>query len=317
MIGLKKPIVIFLMGATTTGKTDFAILLSKYLPIDIISVDSVLIYKNMNIGTAKPSCKILNKIPHKLINIKDPIESYSVFEFQNDAIREINNSIALNRIPFLVGGTMLYYYVLLHGLYCTPPESAYFKTKIFSCVHNKEKIKNFYNLLKKIDPKTALLIHKNDIKRIARALNIYFNTGQLVSNLKLKKKNRIHYEIIQFAMISSDRIEVHKKIKNRFENMLKMGFEEEVIHLFNRGDLNINCPSIRSVGYRQMWNYLNKKISYLEMKNQAIYATCQLYKKQLTWIKKWKDVCFLNSDNKKLAIDTFFIVLKNNMILKI
>ncbi|QCI26960.1 tRNA (adenosine(37)-N6)-dimethylallyltransferase MiaA [Buchnera aphidicola (Thelaxes californica)] len=317
MICIQKPIVIFLMGPTTSGKTDFAILLNNYLPINIISVDSGLIYKYMNIGTAKPSVEQLKMVPHYLVNIVDPVEIYSIFRFKKDVLQAIKDSINSHRIPVLVGGTMLYYHVLLHGWHPTPPKNIYFQNKMLSCIHKPEKLKYLYTYLKKIDPLSAKLIHKNDSRRIIRALNIYFSTGLTTSFFKKQDGVRFPYKVIQFSMVVSNRFIAHERIKTRFFHMLELGFQKEVEELFNRGDLNANLPSIRCVGYRQMWSYLNNEISYQDMQKKSIYATCQLYKKQITWLKKWKNIYFLNIENKQLSLDMMLIILKKNMNLNL
>ncbi|XAJ83811.1 tRNA (adenosine(37)-N6)-dimethylallyltransferase MiaA [Buchnera aphidicola (Kurisakia onigurumii)] len=303
-----KPFVIFLIGPTAAGKTDFLFSIYKYLSIDVISVDSALIYKNMDIGTAKPTHHQLEIIPHKLINIKDPSENYSIFEFKKDVMIEINSIIKSGRIPFLVGGTMLYYHILIYGLHFLPSKSESFRKKIYNFIKKNNRSNIIHSFLKKVDPISADNIHVNDHIRLVRCLEIYFLTGNPASILK-KKKCIFPYRIIQFGLVTMNRELSYRNITNRFEQMLKLGFEEEVFKLFQRKDLGIHLPSIRSVGYFQMWKYLNGEINYFEMKNQAIYATCHLFKKQMTWLRNWKNINFLSSENKNLSVKTILTIL--------
>lgn len=296
------PFIIFLMGPTASGKTRLAIDLCKrkLIKIKIISVDSGLIYKGMNIGTAKPSSLELENIPYNLIDIRDPSESYSVADFYYDAILEIKNIIQSGYIPLLVGGTMLYFKVLLEGLFSLPKTNQKIRNNL---EYEAQKIgwTNMYNKLKCIDPIASNQIHWNDHKRIIRALEIFLISGQTKTSLKMCVNNnikRLRYQVLQFALMPSNRISLYNRIETRFYHMLKTGFEDEVNILFNRSDLHIGPkPSITCVGYRQMWEYLSKNITYDEMIRKGIYATKRLAKQQLTWLRRWPNLIWLNSDD--------------------
>lgn len=290
----KLPLVIFLMGPTASGKSQLAIHLRRYLPIELISVDSALIYLGMNIGTAKPSFFDLYNHPHRLLNIKDPIEYYSAAEFQKDALKEINKVIELGKIPFLVGGTMFYYNVLLHGLSFLPAANIKVREYLLQKYHKKEFL---YKKLKIIDPISANRIHKNDFYRILRALEVFYLSGKNLTELKKNKNYQFPYNIAQFSMMPPSKEWLNNRIELRIKKMLMLGFQEEVEILFFRGDLHRHLPSIHCIGYRQMWEYLEYKISYQEMVHKIIYATRKLAKNQLTWLKRWKNLHIILSNS--------------------
>lgn len=298
-------IVIFLMGPTASGKTKLAIEIKKYFPIELISVDSALIYRDMNIGTSKPSFNQLLNHPHHLINIKDPSESYSVINFYYDAIDSINKVINKGKIPLLVGGTMLYYKILLNGFSNLPISNRTVRDNIYNYA-SKFGSKKLYNILSKIDPIYSNKIHSNDLLRIVRALEVFFISGKKVSELYKYNYRFFPYKILQVAIIPDDRNKLHKIIKIRFEKMLADGFENEVRSLFLRGDLNSNLPSMKCVGYRQMWNYITKKISYDEMIYRSICSTRQLAKRQITWLRKWKNLKFIKNNEVDIFKDIIF-----------
>ncbi|CAL4325645.1 tRNA dimethylallyltransferase [Buchnera aphidicola (Eriosoma grossulariae)] len=298
------PIIIFIMGPTASGKTKMVFHLSKILPIDIISVDSGLIYRDMNIGTDKPSTQDLVKYPHKLVNIRDPIDIYSVEDFRNNALYEINKIVFNKRIPVLVGGTMFYYKSLLHGLASLPSTSYVIRSNLYQ---NFKDVENaiLYQYLKKIDNEASLKIHPNNIKKILRVIEIFLVSGKnLTTYLKSEKDFYCFpYKVLQFFVMPFNRTVLHNRISARFKKMLDIGFEEEVKNLFYRGDLNPHLPSMQRVGYRQMWSYLSNKCSYDDMIFQSICATRQLAKKQITWSKKWDNLFILNSENFDFSID--------------
>lgn len=292
-----KPIIIFLMGPTACGKSQFATYLRKYLPIELISVDSALIYRGMDIGTDKPSIADLSMHPYRLINIKDPIEHYSAAEFYHDVLKEINNIITFGKIPFLVGGTMFYYHVLLNGLSTLPPSNIELRQNLLK-KNNQEYF--LYNQLRLIDPISAQRIHKNDNQRLLRALEVFYLSGKNLTELTNYHNHQLPYTIFQFALIPPNKEWLNNKIESRIRKMLISGFQKEVEILFLRGDLHINLPSIRCIGYRQIWEYLEYKNSYQEMFHKIIYATRKLAKNQLTWLKKWNNIdkilCNLHPD---------------------
>lgn len=282
-----KPTAIFLMGPTASGKTDLAIQLRQHLPVEVISVDSALIYKGMDIGTAKPSKEELALVPHRLIDILDPAESYSAMNFRDDALREMANISAQGKIPLLVGGTMLYYKALIEGL--SPLPSA--DEKIRAEIEQKAAEQGWAALhqeLAKIDPISAARINPNDSQRINRALEVFYITGKSLTELTEQKGEALPYQVMQFAIAPEDRHVLHDRIEQRFHKMIKLGFQEEVEKLYARDDLNINLPSIRCVGYRQMWEHLQGDYDHDEMVFRGICATRQLAKRQITWLRGWK-----------------------------
>lgn len=281
-----KPLAIFLMGPTASGKTDLAIQLRQQLPVEVISVDSALIYRGMDIGTAKPSKAELALAPHRLIDICDPAESYSAANFRTDALREIQEISAQGKIPLLVGGTMLYYKALLEGL--SPLPSA--DEKVRSEIEAKAALIGWGGLhqeLSKIDPISAQRINPNDSQRINRALEVFYLTGKTLTELTAQKGESLPYDILQFAIAPEQREVLHRRIEQRFHNMIELGFQQEVEKLYRRPDLNENLPSIRCVGYRQMWEYLRGDYDHDEMVFRGICATRQLAKRQITWLRGW------------------------------
>ena len=282
----QKPLAIFLMGPTASGKTDLAIQLRQQLPIEVISVDSALIYRGMDIGTAKPSKAELALAPHRLIDICDPAESYSAANFRTDALREMQEISAQGKIPLLVGGTMLYYKALLEGL--SPLPSA--DEKVRSEIEAKATLIGWAGLhqeLCKIDPISAQRINPNDSQRINRALEVFYLTGKTLTELTAQKGEALPYDILQFAIAPEQRKVLHLRIEQRFHKMIELGFQQEVEKLYRRPDLNENLPSIRCVGYRQMWEYLRGDYDHDEMVFRGICATRQLAKRQITWLRGW------------------------------
>ena len=281
-----KPLAIFLMGPTASGKTDLAIKLRQQLPVEVISVDSALIYRGMDIGTAKPSKAELALAPHRLIDICDPAESYSAANFRTDALREMQEISAQGKIPLLVGGTMLYYKALLEGL--SPLPSA--DEKVRSEIEAKAALIGWAGLhqeLSKIDPISAQRINPNDSQRINRALEVFYLTGKTLTELTAQKGEALPYDILQFAIAPEQREVLHLRIEQRFHKMIELGFQQEVEKLYRRPDLNENLPSIRCVGYRQMWEYLRGDYDHDEMVFRGICATRQLAKRQITWLRGW------------------------------
>ena len=281
-----KPLAIFLMGPTASGKTDLAIQLRQQLPVEVISVDSALIYRGMDIGTAKPSKAELALAPHRLIDICDPAESYSAANFRTDSLREMQEISAQGKIPLLVGGTMLYYKALLEGL--SPLPSA--DDKVRSEIEAKAALIGWGGLhqeLSKIDPISAQRINPNDSQRINRALEVFYLTGKTLTQLTAQKGEALPYDILQFAIAPEQREVLHLRIEQRFHKMIELGFQQEVEKLYRRPDLNENLPSIRCVGYRQMWEYLRGDYDHDEMVFRGICATRQLAKRQITWLRGW------------------------------
>ncbi|HHB93262.1 MAG TPA: tRNA (adenosine(37)-N6)-dimethylallyltransferase MiaA [Thioploca sp.] len=291
---------IFLMGPTASGKTELAIFLTKRLPCDIISVDSAMVYRGMDIGTAKPSAEILAIAPHRLIDIRDPANNYSVAQFVEDAHAEIKAIHATGRIPLLVGGTMLYFNSLIKGLSELPTANPAIRQTLNE---QAEKIgwPAMHQQLATIDPQAAQQIHPNDSQRIQRALEVYAVSGRSITDWRSKTKvQRWLYPTIKLVLAPTERSILHENIVKRFNIMLEQGFIEEVEQLFNRPDLNTSLPSMRCVGYRQVWNYLEGKLEYIDLPERAIIATRQLAKRQLTWLRTLDDATWFDSQTPDL-----------------
>lgn len=292
------------MGPTASGKTQLAVDLVQQFPFEIISVDSAMVYRGMNIGTAKPTADILQMAPHRLIDIRDPAEPYSAAQFRDDAIREIDAIIAKGHIPLLVGGTMLYFSTLQKGLSDLPSAHPEIRAKLtaeaealgWSALHER---------LSQVDPASAARIHPHDAQRIQRALEVYEVSGKnLTAWQQAGVSMQGDYEICNLIVSPSDRVILHERIATRFLSMLADGFLDEVKQLWARGDLNLEMPSMRSVGYRQAWEYLLGLYSYDEMCEKGIIATRQLAKRQLTWLRHWPEpVCWFDSLSSNLFND--------------
>lgn len=289
------PTAIFLMGPTASGKTDLAIKLAQQCRCEIISVDSALIYKGMDIGTAKPSVEEQALATHFLVDIIDPIESYSAGDFRDHALRLMSEISARGNTPLLVGGTMLYYKALVDGLSPLPSADVEVRAAIEQQVKDSS-WQALHDELRDIDPVSAARIHVNDPQRLARAIEVYRITGKSMTELTAIKSAPIAFNIKQFAIAPAEKSVLHERIERRFDLMLATGFEKEVRDLFNRGDLHLDLPSMRCVGYRQMWEYIEGKLDYEEMRFRGVVATRQLAKRQMTWLRGWKqDITWLES----------------------
>lgn len=279
------PFVIFIMGPTATGKTDLAVYLHEKIDCEIISVDSAMVYRDMDIGTAKPNKELLAKVPHRLINICDPLESYSAARFQKDAYLAIKEIQDKGKIPLLVGGTGLYFRALEQGL-AELPEANYRIRARIEAEGESEGWQILHARLSEIDPEAAARINENDPQRIQRALEVYEITGETLSALISEgRKQPLPYPIKKIILSPEDRSLLHDRVKQRFLDMLKSGLVDEVESLYRRDDLSLNLPSMRLVGYRQVWRYLDGQTSYGEMQEHAIVATRQLAKRQITWCR--------------------------------
>lgn len=297
------PLALFLMGPTASGKTDLAIRLCQQFPVEVISVDSALIYQGMDIGTAKPTADELAQAPHRLIDILDPKEAYSAADFRADALRAMNDIVSKGKIPLLVGGTMLYFKALLEGLSPLPAADPAIRQEIEQQA-NELGWHALHQQLQQIDPVAAERIHPNDPQRLSRALEVYKISGKTMTELTETKGEELPFRVKQFAIAPQERSELHRRIELRFQMMLDAGFEQEVQALYQRDDLHPDLPSIRCVGYRQMWDYLAGKDSLDEAVFKGVCATRQLAKRQLTWLRSWKDLTWLDSNDPKTAFET-------------
>jgi tRNA dimethylallyltransferase len=279
------PPAIFLMGTTATGKTDLAIELCQKLPCDIISVDSVMVYRGLDIGSAKPDAATLASAPHRLIDICDPSEPFSAAQFRQRAIEEINDILARGRIPLLVGGTMLYFRALEQGLSALPSSDPAVRERLETEL-NEHGLAALHARLAEVDPEAAARIHANDPQRTLRALEVFELTGESMSSLLQKKiDNDLPCRPVKIVLTPTDRAVLHQRIARRFYAMMEQGFMAEVEALYRRGDLHPDLPAIRAVGYRQVWEHLDGLWDYDTMLEKGIIATRQLAKRQLTWLK--------------------------------
>jgi tRNA dimethylallyltransferase len=278
------------MGPTASGKTDLAVDLVERHNCELISVDSALVYKDMDIGTAKPDAETLKRAPHRLISFIDPSESYSAADFRRDALSEMESITKAGKIPVLVGGTMLYFRALQYGLSELPHADQGIRERLTKQAES-EGWDKLHEQLKAVDPISAEKIHPNDPQRLQRALEVYELTGVSMSDHHKKAaESSLPYEVMKIALIPSDREWLRQRAALRFGMMMDAGFLDEVKSLYNRGDLHEDLPSVRSIGYRQAWSYLKGEMSYNEMQNRAIIATRQLAKRQLTWLRSEKDI---------------------------
>lgn len=290
------------MGPTASGKTDLALSLCDRLPFEIISVDSALIYRGMDIGTAKPSPALQKQYKHHLIDILDPAESYSAASFRLDALNRMAEIVKRGRIPLLVGGTMLYYRALQQGLAELPAAQPELRQQLEQR-RQQQGLDSLHEELQQLDPAAAQRIHRNDPQRILRALEIAMTTGKSMTELwaKQARSNGLPYRILKLALWPQDRAVLHSRIEQRFNQMLAAGFIDEVQTLKNRTDLSENLPSVRAVGYRQVWQYLDGKLDYGQLRERGVIATRQLAKRQLTWLRAEPDLELLDMLNYQSA----------------
>jgi len=318
------------MGPTASGKTDLAIEICRALPCDIVSVDSAMIYRGMDIGTAKPSQAELAAAPHRLIDICDPADTYSAADFRKDALAEMSGITARGRIPLLVGGTMMYFKALLQGMSDLPSADPELRKQLENQA-NQEGWGALYSELREKDPVAAELIHPNNRQRLLRAIEVMRLTGKPISELWQKTETgsadnsggedytyftrwqadespTLPYTVIQLAIAPSERRILHDRIQRRFRAMLEAGFLDEVRRLMGRGDLHPDLPSMRCVGYRQAWSYLAGDFDRQALEDKGVAATRQLAKRQLTWLRKWSGLDWVDSDDPEKVDKTLKII---------
>jgi len=300
------------MGPTASGKTDLAVALVERLPCEIISVDSAMIYRGMDIGTAKPEAEILARAPHRLIDFLDPAESYSAARFREDALAEMEAIAAAGRVPLLVGGTGLYFRVLEQGLSPLPEADPVLRERIEREARELGWAR-MHERLARIDPESAARIHPNDPQRLQRALEVYELTGRPLSELwQRKKAQTLPWRPAKLALVP-ERGVLRERIARRFRAMLRAGFLEEVEALRARGDLSLSNPSMRCVGYRQAWQYLAGELEYDGMVERAVTATRQYAKRQLTWLRGESEVEWFDPGASG-ALEKVLKVLRANAI---
>lgn len=287
------PPAILLMGPTASGKTELAMALADRLPVELVSVDSALVYRGMDIGTAKPSPEELARYPHRLVDICDPAEAYSAERFRSDALAAMAEISEAGKIPLLVGGTMLYFRALQHGLSRLPSSEPAVRAALEEELARRG-LGALHAELTKVDPASGARIHPNDTQRTLRALEVWRISGRPLSELQSSAQGEsMPYRAIKLARAPREREVLHERIERRFHAMLQAGFEQEVRGLIGRGDLNPELPSMRSVGYRQMWAWLRGEYDREEMIQRAIVATRQLAKRQMTWLRSEAEVLWL------------------------
>ncbi len=297
-------LVIAITGATATGKTEVGMALADRLPVSLISIDSAMVYRGMNIGTAKPEPAVLARYPHALVDIRDPAQTYSAADFLQDADEAVQAALAADRVPVLVGGTMLYLRSFREGLGAMPPADAGIRRRLLSEAESGG-WGLLYQRLEQIDPAAAARIHPNNGSRIQRALEVFELTGRPLSSFWMEDTGaarRLGVRLLEFAIQPDERAALHRRIEQRLTRMFESGFVEEVAALHGRSDLSGDLPALRSVGYRQVWEYLDGKVEEAEMRRRCLAATRQLAKRQLTWLRSWPEVRPLHwGDSRRLG----------------
>ena len=295
------PRAIFLMGPTASGKTALAMDLYDNLPCELISVDSALVYRDMDIGTAKPSPDELLKYPHHLINIIDPSESYSAAQFRADVLPLMQDIVRRNKIPLLVGGTMMYFNALTKGMANLPEADQAVRQQIAEHALS-EGWPAVHAQLQEVDPESAARLAPNDSQRIQRALEVYKISGKtLTAHWATQQLQKLPYNVLNLAIMPRERKTLHQRIEHRFKLMLQQGFVAEVEALYQRGDLSLELPSMRCVGYRQAWMHIEGEIDLNGLQEKAVIATRQLAKRQITWLRSWDELQWLDFESVDLT----------------
>ena len=303
MTDTQLPPAVFLMGPTAAGKTDLAVELVQQRACEIISVDSALIYQGMDIGSAKPDAATLAVAPHHLINICDPLEVYSVARFRTDALALMAQITARGKVPLLVGGTMMYYKALMDGLAQLPESDPAIRAQLEQEIE-EHGLESMHVRLCDIDPAAGARINAADSQRVTRAMEVFLLTGEtLTTHWSRQEQQRLPYQVTSVGVWPADRAVLHQRIEQRYEIMLQQGFKHEVESLMARGDLHLDLPSMRCVGYRQMWQHLAGEYDDATMQFKGIVATRQLAKRQLTWLRSWPKLQMFDSVDAKLTFN--------------
>ena len=296
------PPAVFLMGPTAAGKTALALALRRRYPFEIISVDSALVYRGLEIGAARPSPAELAEAPHRLINFVDPAQVYSAARFREDALAAMAEISAAGRVPLLVGGTMLYFKALREGLAASPGADPELRRRLEARAQ-RDGWPALHAELAAVDPAAAARIHPNHSQRIQRALEVYWLSGRPLTQWHAgQQPAALPYRVLQLAVAVEDRALLHRRIEQRFQAMLRQGLVDEVRALYARPDLHADLPAIRAVGYRQVWQYLAGEIDQAAMVAGAVAATRQLAKRQLTWLRKWPDLNWVRLEESGAAL---------------
>ncbi len=291
------PQVLCIMGPTASGKTSLAINAAKLTNGEVISVDSALIYQDMNIGTAKPDTLEMDGVKHWLLDIRNPEQSYSVADFRRDALAAIDDITARGKLPILAGGTMMYFNALINGISEVPATEKKVREQVKSLIEEKG-LASVHRMLADVDEVTGNRVHPNDLQRTSRALEVYISTGKTLTYWQSKKTPQARCQFTQFSIMPDARNTLHARIEQRFDLMLNNGFVDEVRRLVDKYSLHLDLPSMRSVGYRQVYQHLKGEYSYDEMRQLGIIATRQLAKRQITWLRSWQNINALNTDDE-------------------
>lgn len=290
----ERPLALFLMGPTAAGKTEAAMALHEQCGCELISVDSAMVYRGLDIGSAKPSAEELQRAPHRLIDIRDPADPYSAADFRTDALREMRQISAAGKVPLLVGGTMLYFKQLLEGGGNLPPSSPEVRSALeqeLAC----DGLAGLHAKLQQVDPVAGQRIHPNDPQRTLRALEVYRVAGRPMSELWAEQAvTPFPWRVVSMVLAPEERSFLHQRIALRFRQMLAEGLIDEVSALRKRSDLHSDLPALKSVGYRQVWEYLEGRYDRANLEELGIIATRQLAKRQLTWLRRWENACWFN-----------------------
>lgn len=283
----QRPLAIFLMGPTAAGKTDAAIALHETLGHELVSVDSAMVYRGMDVGSAKPSAAELARAPHRLIDLRDPADPYSAADFREDALREMRQISAAGKVPLLVGGTMLYFKRLVEGVANLPAADPLIRERL-AAMQAEQGLSALHRELASVDPVSAARIHPNDPQRLMRALEVFHASGRPMSELWAEQETETFpWRVLSIALSPLDRSVLHRRIAQRFDAMLDEGLIDEVAALKKRKDIHAGLPSMKSVGYRQVWEYLDGEYDRDELVSRGVIATRQLAKRQLTWLRSW------------------------------
>jgi tRNA dimethylallyltransferase len=297
---LSLPPALFLMGPTAAGKTDAALLLARRYPVEVISVDSALVYRGMDIGTAKPPPEVLAEVRHRLVDIRDPEEPYSAAEFREDALAAMAEITAAGRVPLLVGGTGLYFRALERGLAPLPPADPAVRAELAAALE-REGVAALHRRLARVDPEAAARIHPHDPQRVLRALEVHRVAGEPMSRLWARGGEAAGYRVSKLVLAPAERGVLHRRIAARFAAMLERGLVAEVRALRRRPGIHRELPAMRAVGYRQVWDYLDGRWDGTELRERGVAATRQLAKRQLTWLRREQGAGWLDPDGTDLA----------------